>query len=236
MRWDAAGYDGRHSFVWEYGEDLLPLLDAKPEDRVLDVGCGTGHLTAKIAETGAAVTGIDNSPQMVEQARQHYPYLRFELQDAASFRFDEPFTAVFSNAALHWVLDAESAVRTIAVALQPGGRFVAELGGRGNIASLVSAASGILGCDANRWYYPSVAEYATLLERHGLEVRLAVLFDRPTELAGGESGLRDWIAMFGGEEWTGIAAELEEAVRPALFREGTWRVDYRRLRVVAVRT
>ena len=233
MRWDTANYEGQHSFVWRYGADLLPLLDAKAGERILDIGCGTGQLTSKIAESGATVVGLDSSPDMIAQARQNYPGIRFLLADAANFTVDEPFDAVFSNAALHWVHDAEGAVRSIAAALKTGGRFVAEFGGKGNVGALLAAARTILGRDLNPWYFPSAGEYATLLERHGFEIRYASLFDRPTELEDPERGLRDWIAMFGGAEMKGIERELEEAVRPQLFRDGRWWMDYRRLRVVA---
>lgn len=235
MRWDAASYESQHNFVWKYGADLLPLLDPKPGERIVDVGCGTGHLTAKIAATGATVTGLDNSPDMIAQARINYPGIEFRLADAAGFTVEQPVDAVFSNAALHWIRDAEGAVQAIARSLKPGGRFVAEFGGRGNIEAILGAARRILGRDVNPWYFPSVGEYATLLERHGFEIRYASLFDRPTELDDPERGLRDWLAMFGGPEFTAIATELESALRPELYRNGRWYADYRRLRIAAVK-
>lgn len=236
MRWDAANYEGRHAFVYKYGADLLPLLDAQPGERILDIGCGTGQLTAKIAETGAAVTGLDSSPQMIAQARSNFPKIEFLQADAASFSLEQPVDAVFSNAALHWIRNAEGVVSAISRALKTGGRFVAEFGGKGNIKAILAAAQRVLGRDINPWYFPSVGEYSTLLERHRFEVRYASLFDRPTELEDPKSGLRDWLAMFGGPEFTAIAQDLETALRPELYRNGHWYADYRRLRILAVRT
>ncbi len=244
--WDAARYQDQHSFVWRYGASLLQLLDPQPGERVLDVGCGTGQLTSEIARCGAQATGLDNSADMLADARKNFPELGFVLGDAASFNFPEPFDAVFSNAALHWVKDADGAVASIAGALRPGGRFVAEFGGRGNIASVQAALRAVLGPGADEqspWYYPGIGEYAPVMERHGLEVRSASLFDRPTPLES-EDGMDQWLRMFtqtylrrfSPERASEIVHQLVEKLRPALYRDGIWTVDYRRLRVVAIRT
>jgi len=151
---------------------LLELLGPGKGERILDLGCGTGQLTADIAATGVQVVGLDSSPEMLGQARQNYPHLKFVLADATSFRFDEPFDAVFSNAALHWVKNADAAVGSIAAALRPDGRFVAEFGGKGNIASIMGALDAVFGAAAGErcpWWFPGIGEYAPLLEHHGLE-------------------------------------------------------------------
>jgi trans-aconitate methyltransferase len=243
--WDPASYQDRHSFVWRYGASLLELLHPQHGERILDVGCGTGQLTAEIARSGARVIGLDNSADMLRHARENYPDLTFVLGDASAFDFPEPFDAVFSNAALHWVEDADGAASAIARALGPGGRFVAEFGGQGNIASVQAALRAVLGPSADvqsPWYYPSIAEYSTVLERHGLEVRNASLFDRPTPLEG-ENGLDHWLRMFtptylrqfSADRADEVVRQLIEHLAPALYRDGVWTVDYRRLRVVAVR-
>jgi trans-aconitate 2-methyltransferase len=196
--WDPGLYQDQHSFVWQFGASLISTLHPQPGEHVLDLGCGTGQLTSEIARSGATVTGLDYSADMLAQARKNYPDLTFVLGDAAAFDFPRPFDAIFSNAALHWVKDAEGAVRSIAKALRPGGRFVAEFGGRGNIASVQAALRAVLGRVADEqspWYYPSIGEYTPLLERHGLEVRDASLFDRPTPLEG-EEGMENWLRMF----------------------------------------
>ncbi len=222
----------------------MELLQPRDGERILDLGCGTGQLTAEIAASGAQVVGLDSSPEMLGQARQNYPNLKFVLADAASFRFEESFDAVFSNAALHWVKNAEAAVQSIAAALRPGGRFVAEFGGEGNIRSILAALETVLGATAEErcpWWFPGIGEYASLLERHGLEVRQASLFDRPTPIEG-ERGMEDWIEMFCGSYFRDLAAngvkekvrEVAAHLRPTLFRDGVWMLDYRRIRVVAV--
>jgi trans-aconitate methyltransferase len=244
--WDAARYQDKHSFVWRYGADLLELLAAQPGERILDLGCGTGQLTAEIARSGARVTGLDYSADMLADARKNFPGLTFVSGDASAFDFSEPFDAVFSNAVLHWVKNADGAAASIARALRPGGRFVAEFGGKGNIATVQAALRAVLGPGADAqspWYYPSIGEYSAVLERHGFEVRNASLFDRPTPLEG-ENGLDQWLRMFGQtylgklspEQGDGLVRQLEELLRPALYSDGIWTVDYRRLRVVAIRT
>jgi trans-aconitate methyltransferase len=245
--WDSSLYDDRHSFVWRAGADLVDLLAPKPGERILDLGCGTGHLTAKIVEAGAEGTGLDSSTSMVAQARQNFPGLKFVLADARDFRFDQPFDAVFSNAALHWIHDAEAVVRCVAAVLRPGGRFVLEMGVKGNISRIRKAIEDVL-TDAGKaakcpWFYPSLGEYAMLLEKCGLEVRMAQTFDRWTKLEHPERGLREWIEMFASGYFDGIPPGdrepllrmIEDRLRPDLYRDGAWFADYRRLRVDAVR-
>jgi SAM-dependent methyltransferase len=249
--WDAALYQAKHSFVWEFGRDLLALLDPQPGERILDVGCGTGQLTAEIARAGAEVTGIDSSAAMIAEARGNFPKIRFEIHDVCKLPFAGEFDVVFSNAALHWVTRAEDAVAAMTRALKAGGRFVAELGGKGNIRALMEAsdrALEALGVTAperfHPWFYPSVGEYASMLERHGFEVTFATLFDRPTPLEGGDEALPNWLRMFAGRLVEPLAPEqLPEYYRlacefsaPTLCREGSWVADYRRLRVVAMKT
>jgi trans-aconitate 2-methyltransferase len=158
------------------------------------------------------------------------------------------FDAVFSNAALHWMQPAQEAAAAMARALKPGGRLVAELGGRGNVQVLVDSAYhalkqlGIPDPERyNPWYFPSVGEYATLLERQGLEVTLVAMFERDTPLEGGADGLKEWFAMFGARLLEGLAPAkhpeffrlVESNAAPRLFRKGQWVADYRRLRIVA---
>ena len=247
--WDTELYEARHSFVWQYGEDVVELLDPKPGEHILDLGCGSGHLTNKIAGRGAQVIGLDASPAMVAQARQNYPQMQFLLQDAATMDFESEFDAVFSNAALHWMLDAASVARAIARALRKTGRLVAELGGKGNIREIECAldalAARYYGGDAipeKRTFYPSLSEYATLLETSGLEVRAASLFDRPTRLEG-EKGMENWLRQFKWYYFENLPSvhresalrETIEELRPVLFRNECWYADYRRLRITAVK-
>jgi len=247
-QWNSELYDTKHAFVYRYGEDLIGLLDPKSGERILDLGCGTGHLTRKIQESGAIVIGLDSSQAMIDSARASYPETEFVLADASDFAFDERFDAIFSNAALHWVKRAEAAVVCMAQALRSGGRLVIEFGGKGNVRLVTLGFENTVAemtgksVDAVN-YYPSISEYTSLLERHGLEVLSALLFERPTRLEGAESGLRNWIEMFRGSllssipepDRESILQRVETKLRPSLFRDGSWWADYRRLRIVAVK-
>ncbi len=245
--WNANLYDASHSFVWKFGASLVELLAPQPGERILDLGCGTGHLTAQIAAAGAEVVGFDSSSAMIDQARRAHPAIRFEIGDARTFAFGEGYDAVFSNAVLHWVQQPEQAVAQVRAALRPGGRFVAEFGGKGNtqqmVAALLKQATAFGVSDyAIPWYYPSVAEYSGILEQHGLEVTYATLFERPTPLEG-EDGVKKWFEMFCGslldrltpEQRAACLAALDADLRPTLYQDGHWLADYRRLRVVAQR-
>lgn len=250
-QWNPDLYQSSHAFVWELGRGLLPLLAAAGGERILDLGCGTGQLTAEVGNSGAVAQGIDKALSMVEQARRNFPGIRFDAADVTALPFSNgEFDAVFSNAVLHWVPDARRAAAEISRVLKPGGRFIAEFGGRGNTATLLEAvyeALKSLGIhDPERlcpWYYPGIAEYAGVLEEQGLEVTFAALFERPTPLEGGEQGLRNWLNMFGGafsgalrpEQHEEFIARVEALASGRLFRHGTWTVDYRRLRVLAVK-
>lgn len=247
--WDAALYTAKHSFVYEYGRELVALLAPQRGERILDIGCGSGQLTGAIADSGARVTGLDNSASMIDTARREYPDLSFVLADAKEFSFDEPFDAVFSNAALHWVKPPEKVIECVAKCLRPGGRFVAEFGGKGNVRLIFDAAEAA-GRELTRRevrnlnYFPSVAEYSTILESRSLEVPQAWLFDRPTKLEDAENGLRNWLTMFGEKTFGAMPEDIrsqwiertQEIARTSLFRDGSWYADYRRLRVIAIRT
>jgi len=246
--WDAAEYDAKHAFVYQKAKGLVDLLAPVPGERILDLGCGTGALTAEIAARGAEVLGIDRSEDMISQARKKFPALTFEARDARELRFHGQFDAVFSNAVLHWIPEADQVIAGMARALRSGGRFVAEFGGKGNIQRLVAGfhrAFSALGLrepeGVSPWFYPSIAEYSGLLEKHGLEVRTASLFDRPTVLEDGELGLRNWIRQFrrtflekigepNAQHWI---EEVERQCRSELFKNGSWELDYRRLRIAA---
>jgi trans-aconitate methyltransferase len=248
--WDAEAYDRTVSIVTRLGAGVLDLLAPGPGLRVLDLGCGTGHLTAEIAATGAEVIGIDAAPSMIERARALYPHLRFEVARGEDFALESAVDAVFSNAALHWMTQPAAVAARVARALVPGGRFVAEMGGRGNVQTVVAALTRALaeegvppGAQPRPWYFPSIPEYAALLERAGFEVTSMHLFDRPTPLDDCPGGAADWVRLFGGayldavppDRRDALAARVSDLVRPALYRDGRWIADYRRLRFVAVR-
>jgi len=244
--WDPARYDGDHAFVAEYGAAVVSWLAPRAGERVLDLGCGTGHLTAAMAEAGAAVVGLDRSAEMLAAARAAHPDLRLVRADAGRFAVAEPFDAVFTNAALHWMADLDAVLASVADALRTGGRFVGEFGAAGNVAAIVDAVIDELASRGSvadsPWYFPTVAAFATALEAHGFAVRRIETFDRPTALDGGPDGLRSWLGMFGegllapvsGAEREAVVAAVEDRLRPTRFQDGAWVADYRRLRFEAV--
>jgi trans-aconitate methyltransferase len=243
MTWNATLYEDQHAFVWQYGASLIDLLAPQPEESILDLGCGTGQLTEQIAKTGAAVRGIDADAAMIAKAQQNYPDLHFAQADAGNFQMDPPVDAVFSNAVLHWVKEADAAIQCIYQALKPGGRFVAEFGGKGNVQAIEQALRHGHPSYISPWYFPSVAEYATRLEQQGFEVVLATLRDRPTPLEGAEAGLANWLRMFANNlldqlslaQQNQVIASVEQHLKPSLYAEGVWTADYRRLRIVAIK-
>ena len=246
QNWSPELYEARHSFVWQLGQGILGLLDPLKDERILDVGCGTGQLTHRIAEAGAQVTGIDSSPEMIGQARQNYPAIKFVLGDAAAMQFAEEFDAVFSNAALHWMLNPRAVAQAMFCALKPGGRLVAEMGGKGNIARIEEALDIVLSRfeqpPPSKNYFPSIGQYSAVLESAGFEVRMAQLFDRPTQLEG-EQGMTNWLLQFRGFSFKPLSAgdrekalaEVVEHLRPSLYRNNQWYADYRRLRIIGAR-
>nr|WP_314443435.1 class I SAM-dependent methyltransferase [uncultured Sphingomonas sp.] len=232
--WDAADYARVGGFVPALGAAALDLLAPQPGEAILDIGCGDGTLTLRIKEAGAEVVGIDNSLSMIGAAKAKG--LDARLMDAADLRFSEAFDAAFSNATLHWVLDKQRAARAIWFALKPGGRFVGEMGGDGNLADLrrhldeelVARGFGPPTYAAN--WYPTPEEFSALYESVGFRDVDAELIERSTELVHGVEG---WVLAFR-KGWLD-RAEVPEAVRPDIAaavarRHGSDIADYVRLR------
>ena len=245
--WDADRYQRQFGYVSGLAGDLIDLLDPRPGESVLDLGCGTGELAASIAATGARVLALDSDPAMVAAARRRLGHDRVLLADGHAFSLPEPVDAVFSNAALHWMPRPAEVISRVRAALRPGGRFVAELGGAGNIDAILDAlgaamAEAGLPAPACPWYFPTPGQYATLLEAGGFRVAQMEHFPRPTPLAGGPGGLADWFTMFGGRltapvpaaELPGVLARAGELAAPRLRSDDRWTADYWRLRFVAV--
>ena len=247
--WDSNLYDKKHSYVFKYGEDVVKLLSPKSNENILDLGCGTGHLTKLISKSGAKVIGIDSSEEMIKQARQMYPELKFQNKDAVNFSFKNKFDAIFSNAVLHWIPQKEKVIDCVSKALKHGGRFVAEFGGKNNIQNVRAAITRILianGFSQNvnriKWYFPSIAEYSSLLEKYDFDVKYATHFDRNTFLYQGVD-ITSWLEMFGKEFFIGIDAKkkielqkkIERILKPTNFVKGKWFVDYKRIRIKAVK-
>src|SRR5438045_399377 len=203
MKWNATLYNDKHSFVAKYGEDVMGWLAPQKDEHILDVGCGTGTLTQKISESGAMVTGMDASPEMIAKAKQAYPNIKFFVKDATDFFFEKNFDAAFSNATFHWIKEQQKALQCIYNSLKPGGRLVYEMGAKHNVESIHDAVKKVLseeGFYANANisvnYFSSAAEQAVMLEKIGFTISNIMQFDRPTELIG-EDGMKNWIIQFG---------------------------------------
>lgn len=244
QRWDPARYQRNASFVPELGRAVLEWLAPQPGEHILDLGCGDGALTAVLAET-CKVVGIDHSAEQVAAARQRG--LDALVVAGADLRFDAEFDAVFSNAALHWMRESDAVIDGVWRALKPGGRFVAEMGGAGNVAMVITALERVLarrGIDARPampWYFPSPDAYRAKLERRGFSVTRMMLLERPTRLPG---ALADWLDTFAESFLALVPAgtrqavmdEVEDAVRAQLFDPVSgWTADYVRLRFIAVK-
>ena len=243
-QWNVDLYEDKHSYVWQYGENLLDMLDPKSEETILDLGCGTGQLTAQIAESGAVVIGLDSAESAISQCRKNYPQIEFIVANGADFSLETSFDAVFSNAALHWIKPPAAAIDCIYRVLKPAGRFVAEFGGKDNIKQIIKAIDTTLAePEDSLWYFPSIGEYSSLLEKAGFKVNYAVLFDRPTKLEG-ENGLVNWLEMFANDRFKNLSPitkkaaldRIESLLHPHLYREGNWWADYCRIRIVAIKS
>jgi trans-aconitate methyltransferase len=235
-KWNAGDYARVGAFVAELGGAALDLLDPQPGERVLDVGCGEGTLTKKIAERGATVLGIDNSPEMVAAARTKG--VDALLLAAEDMQFFAEFDAAFSNATLHWVLEKEQAARAIFRALKPGGRFAGEMGGESNLRKLCEALDEELvirgyvpPLEASNWY-ASPEEFAHVYEAAGFDEIDARLIERPTPI---ESGVAEWVTTFrlGWLDRAGVPeGERAEIGAAVADRVGSNVADYVRLRFI----
>ncbi len=242
QRWDPGRYQQHAGFVAVLGAPLLDLLAPNPGERILDLGCGDGALTEKIAAV-ATVVAVDASADQIKGARARG--LDARVMDGTKLAFEDEFDAVFSNAALHWMRDPDAVIAGVWRALKRGGRFVGECGGAGNVQTIMDALvraldrRGLDGRAAIPWHFPAPEDYRARLERRGFTVETIALIPRPTPLPG---PLGDWLDTFA----ESFLAAVPPAERPALKREveaelqpklvdaaGVWVTDYVRLRFAA---
>ena len=244
--WTAESYARNAAFVPALGAAVVEWLAPRAGERILDLGCGDGTLTRRIVESGARVVGLDGSADLVAAARA--AGIEARLGDAHDLSFEAEFEAVFSNAALHWMLEPDRVIAGVGRALCPGGRFVGEFGGEGNVATVFAALDESLrrrGLDAAQrfpWYFPSAAAYTARLNAGGFSVERIELFARPTLLP---TGMEAWLATFAQPFFAGldppqrreIAGEVSDALAPKLRdAAGDWVADYVRLRFSARKT
>ena len=243
--WDASLYADNGRFVALLAASLVDDLQPQAGERILDLGCGDGFFTRQLAESGATIVGVDASAQMVAAASERG--VDAHCISGEALPFEGEFDAVFSNAALHWISDQDAMLRGVYRALKPGGRFVAECGGQGNIAAIRVALLAVLsarGVPAERIEnncFFGAAEYQAMLEFHGFRVEDIRLVPRPTPLP---SGMDNWLRTFRSsvlEELPAVdrAVAVEQMVAllaPVLCDgHGNWTADYVRLRFRAHR-
>ena len=241
--WDPERYARNARFVAELGAPLVELLAPRAGERVLDLGCGDGALSLRIAAGGAEVVGVDASAEQVAAARA--AGLDARVCDGQALAFAEEFDAVFSNAALHWMLDPVAAIDGVWRALKPGGRFVGEMGGAGNVAKITAALVAALerrghdGRAASPWYFPVPEAYRAKLQARGFEVTTIGLIERPTPLPGELEGWLEtfaeaFISVLAEDERPAYVSEVKQALETELKDdEGRWWADYVRLRFSA---
>jgi trans-aconitate methyltransferase len=242
--WSAAGYAANARFVADLGTDVLALLAPRAGERILDLGCGDGALTVKLVAACASVVGVDGAPDMVRAACALG--LDARVVDGQRLEFGPEFDAVFSNAALHWMPDGAAVIAGVFRALKPGGRFVGEFGGHGNIAAIVTALNAAMtarGLDAGklRRWYPTAERYAAMLRDGGFDVQSAAIIPRPTRLP---TGIEGWLATFAAPllpdlpvlDRAALMEEVASLLAPALRTDtGEWIADYVRLRFRATK-
>ena len=239
--WSAQQYAQNARFVSDLGMPVVELLAPRRDERILDLGCGDGALTAEIAKSGCALVAVDASPDMVAATRARG--LDACIASGEALAFDAEFDAVFSNAALHWMKSAPAVIDGVWRALRPGGRFVGEMGAKGNIALIHEAVNAALTsrgrAPVDPWFFPTAAEYRGLLEQRGFVVDEVVEFARPTRLPGDIHG---WLKAFGHAFVAGLpqsvqeefVTEVRQRLQPRLMAaDGTWTADYVRLRFSA---
>jgi trans-aconitate methyltransferase len=245
--WKADRYAQHAHFVPALGAPVLELLKPQPGERILDLGCGDGVLTEKIAAAGAIVVGVDAAADMIAAARKRG--LDARVMEGGNLQFSEEFDGVFSNAALHWMKqDRDAVIAGVYRALKPGGRFVAEMGGHGCVAAITVALVAMLerhgikdGAETIPWYFPTVDDYRARLESARFEVDYIELIPRPTPLP---TNLAGWLELFAQpllnrlpeDQRPQAVDEVVEMLRPVLCDEqGRWTGDYIRLRFAARR-
>ena len=241
--WNPETYDRDARFVANLGQPLLELLAPKNGEIVMDLGCGDGALTEKVAQL-VTVVGTDASFAQARAAKDRD--LSIVVVDGHDLCFKPQFDAVFTNAALHWMQRPERVVQEVWHCLKTGGRFVGEFGAKGNVETVRSALHealrrrGIDPLGLDPWYFPSPEDFSILLVNSSFTIGYVEIIQRPTQLPG---ELLDWLKIFAQPFTNAVGRDhrqgfLDEVCqRSDAFRdvEGRWSIDYVRLRFAATK-
>ncbi|TYR81636.1 methyltransferase domain-containing protein [Priestia megaterium] len=238
------------SFISSFGGSVMNLLSPQTGEFILDVGCGSGDIAGQLAKLGVQVIGIDQSENMIDQAKHKYPALHFEQMNALDLPYHEQFDTIFSNDTLHLIQPPHLVVQNIYRALKPGGRFVAEFSGKNHVLRIITEVLRQLDIfnipyknNSFPWYFPTVGEYSTLLEQSQFYVTTAIHFERPVLLPG-EDGLRNWLDSFATPLFQGLTTEtkhvimtrVEDRLKEELYEKDGWIAHFKQLRIHAIKT
>ena len=243
--WNATLYDNKHDFVSEYGKGLLEFVPENKKQSILDLGCGTGMLTAQLANYADTIIGADSSTSMIAKAKNQYANIQFEVCNALNLPFEKQFDVVFSNAVFHWIPDHDALLKQVYKVLKPNGLLVCEFGANGNIATIENAF--MSACQDFKYKYtpkfnfPTVDDFSGLLKKNNFMIDKIYDYNRPTPLKDNERGLANWMKQFFASDMElmsekmqdEIIKKVEDLTKNHLWNDDEWIADYRRLRVIA---
>lgn len=243
--WNAMLYDNKHDFVSEYGKGLLEFIPKNKNQSILDLGCGTGMLTAQLLNFADTVIGVDSSASMIAKAKNQYANIQFEVCNALALPFEKQFDVVFSNAVFHWIADHDALLKQIHKVLKPNGLLVCEFGANGNIATIENAF--IDACRdfeyeyKPRFNFSTSGRFADLLVKNDFVIDKVYDYARPTPLKDNERGLANWMKQFFASDLemmpekmqNEIIKKVENSTKESLWNGNEWIADYRRLRAIA---
>lgn len=248
MKWDAKLYDDAQSFVHEYGKSLINFIPLNNNQKILDLGCGTGDLTNEIkTKLSCSIIGCDYSSEMISMAKEKYKDIEFLVCDASNLPFENEFDVIFSNAVFHWIEDQTLLHNKIYNALKPGGILICEFGGYNNIISISNAFKKALAIHNDNYispfYFPKVEDHKQILKNSGFKIEEIYDYDRPTILPNKGLGLRQWVCQFfsadlskyGEDKQEEILSFVENELRDTMYDTKNWIADYKRIRVIATK-
>ena len=243
--WNAVLYDNKHDFVSEYGKGLFEFVPEDKKQSILDLGCGTGILTAQLSNFAGTIIGVDSSASMIAKAKEQYADIQFVICDALALPFEKQFDVVFSNAVFHWIPDHDALLKQVHKVLKSKGLLVCEFGANGNIAIIENAFIDV--CRdfeyeyKPRFNFPTSEHFADLLEQNDFVIDKVYDYARPTLLKDNERGLSNWMRQFFASDLemmpekvqNEIIKKVEDSTKESLWNGNEWIADYRRLRAIA---